>query len=199
MPETSPDQTYSLAAQFLIAMPNMLDPNFAGSLVFLCEHNERGAMGLVVNRPTDLTLDVLYQKIEIRIERELEVGQPVFYGGPVQTERGFVLHEPVEGDAAYSSSVRIGETLHLTTSKDVLEEMSHGAGPQRVIVTLGYAGWSTGQLESEIAANGWLTLDASPEIAATLIFDTPIEQRYAAAIKQLGFDPVMLMAQAGHA
>ncbi|WP_085315196.1 YqgE/AlgH family protein [Derxia lacustris] len=198
MPATTPDQTYSLAAQFLIAMPNMLDPNFAGSLVFLCEHNERGAMGLMVNRPTELTLDALYEKIEIELMREPVAGQPVFFGGPVQTERGFVLHEPVD-DSTYSSTVSIGSTLRLTTSKDVLEEMSHGAGPQRVLVTLGYAGWSTGQLENEIASNGWLTLEASPEVAATLIFDTPVEQRYAAAIKQLGFDPVMLTGEAGHA
>ncbi|WP_028310676.1 YqgE/AlgH family protein [Derxia gummosa] len=198
MPETTTDQTYSLAAQFLIAMPNMLDPNFAGSLVFLCEHNERGAMGLVVNRPTDLTLDTLYEKIELQIDRKTADDKPVFYGGPVQTERGFVLHEPV-AESDYSSSVSINDSLRLTTSKDVLEEMSHGAGPQRVLVTLGYAGWSTGQLESEIAANGWLTLEATPEVVARLLFDTPVEQRYATAMKQLGFDPMMLMSTPGHA
>lgn len=183
----------TFADTLLVAMPGMLDPHFAGSVVYICEHNDKGALGLVINRPTDLTLQTLFERIDLTLEIAPLANAPVFFGGPVQTERGFVLHEASEQD--YSSSVHVTERLRLTTSKDVLEAIAHGGGPKRLLVTLGYAGWSAGQLESEIAANGWLTVRADPSI----LFDTPAPERYAATVKLLGFDPVMLSGDAGHA
>lgn len=186
----------NLANQFLIAMPGMADDSFAGSVVYLCEHTEKGALGLVINKPTDLTLRKLFQKVELSLDEPALAEQPVFYGGPVQTERGFVLHEPLGGDSSpYSSTLAIPGGLEMTTSKDVLEAVSHGAGPKRMLVTLGYSGWGAGQLEEELGRNGWLTVDARPEI----IFDTPVDQRYQRALSLLGFDPRMLSSDAGHA
>ncbi|MBP6901777.1 MAG: YqgE/AlgH family protein [Burkholderiaceae bacterium] len=186
----------NLANQFLIAMPGMADDSFAGSVVYLCEHTDKGALGLVINKPTDLTLRKLFQKVELSLDEPALAEQPVFYGGPVQTERGFVLHEPLGGEASpYSSTLAIPGGLEMTTSKDVLEAVSHGAGPKRMLVTLGYSGWGAGQLEEELGRNGWLTVDAQPEI----IFDTPVEQRYQRALSLLGFDPRMLSSDAGHA
>jgi putative transcriptional regulator len=165
-------------------------------VVYLCEHSERGALGLVINRPIDINLKNLFDKVELNLDREELAVQPVFYGGPVQTERGFVLHEPRQADAAkYNSTLSVPGGLDMTTSKDVLEDLASGAGPKRVLVTLGYSGWSAGQLEDELGRNGWLTVDADPAI----IFDTPIEQRYERALSLLGFDPRMLSQEAGHA
>jgi putative transcriptional regulator len=187
----------NLTNQFLIAMPGMVDENFARTVVYLCEHNEKGALGLVINKPIDIKLKNLFEKVDLPLEREELAEQPVYFGGPVQTERGFVLHEAA-GDAPspYSSTLSIpGGGLEMTTSKDVLEALSNGAGPRRVLVTLGYSGWGAGQLEDEIGRNGWLTVDAQREI----IFDTPVEQRYDRALGLLGFDPLMLSQEAGHA
>lgn len=184
-----------LTNQFLIAMPGMADENFAGSVVYLCEHTDKGALGLVINKPIDITVANLFQKVELPLDRTELAGQPVFYGGPVQTERGFVLHErQVEGDR-YSSSLAIPGGLEMTTSKDVLEALSGGAGPKRLLITLGCSGWSAGQLEDELGRNGWLTVDADPAV----IFDTPVEQRYSRALALLGVDPRMLSQEAGHA
>jgi putative transcriptional regulator len=190
-------QQINLTNQFLIAMPGMGDGTFAGTVVYLCEHTEKGALGLVINKPIDITLKNLFEKVELSLEREDLVAAPVYFGGPVQTERGFVLHEPTGADAesGYNSSLKIEGGLEMTTSKDVLEALSHGAGPRKVLVTLGYSGWSPGQIEDEIARNGWLTVGAVPSI----IFDTPIEQRYERALLLLGIDPGMLMQEAGHA
>ena len=185
-----------LTNQCLIAMPGMADDNFAGSVVYLCEHSERGALGLVINKPIDIKLRNLFEKVELSLERADFAEQPVFFGGPVQTERGFVLHEKQgEGDSPYTSTMSIPGGLEMTTSKDVLEAMSNGAGPRRVLVTLGCSGWSAGQLEDEIGRNGWLTVSADPAV----IFDTPIEKRYERAVSLLGFDPRMLSQEAGHA
>lgn len=185
-----------LTNQFLIAMPGMGDDTFAGSVVYLCEHNERGALGLVINKPIDIKLKNLFEKVDLSLDREELAEQPVFFGGPVQTERGFVLHEKqAEETGVYSSTMSIPGGLEMTTSRDVLEAMSNGAGPKRVLVTLGYSGWTAGQLEEELARNGWLTVDADPKV----IFDTPIEQRYDRALSLLGFDPRMLSQEAGHA
>lgn len=198
----SSDSASNLTNQFLIAMPGMADDNFAGSVVYLCEHTERGALGLVINKPSDLKLGTLFEKVELTLDRAELAEQPVLIGGPVQTERGFVLHEPLaepagegEAPAHYNSSLRVPGGLEMTTSKDVLEALASGAGPRRVLVTLGYSGWSAGQLEDEIARNGWITVDAQPEV----IFDTPIEQRYDRALSLLGIDPRMLSSEAGHA
>ena len=185
-----------LTNKFLIAMPGMADDNFAGTVVYMCEHTERGALGLVINKPIDIKLRNLFEKVELSLERADFAEQPVFFGGPVQTERGFVLHEKQgEGDSPYTSTMSIPGGLEMTTSKDVLEAMSNGAGPRRVLVTLGCSGWSAGQLEDEIGRNGWLTVSADPAV----IFDTPIEKRYERAVSLLGFDPRMLSQEAGHA
>jgi putative transcriptional regulator len=192
-----PGQPINLTNQFLIAMPGMEDDNFSRAVVYLCEHTANGALGLVINRPTDITLKSLFAKVELTLDRDELAGQPVFFGGPVQTERGFVLHEKsgVQG-SLYTSTLSIpGGSLEMTTSKDVLEALANGAGPRRVLVTLGYSGWSAGQLEEEIGRNGWLTVDADPAV----IFDTPVAQRYQRALSLLGFDPLMLSQEAGHA
>jgi putative transcriptional regulator len=186
-----------LTNQFLIAMPGMADDTFAGAVVYLCEHTEKGALGLVINKPIDIKLKNLFEKVELSLDRSELAEQPVYFGGPVQTERGFVLHDKMggEGDHAYSSTMSVPGGLDMTTSKDVLEALSSGAGPKRVLVTLGYSGWSAGQLEDEIGRNGWLTVDADPIV----IFDTPIEKRYDRALSLLGIDPRMLSQEAGHA
>jgi putative transcriptional regulator len=184
-----------LTNQFLIAMPGMVDENFAGSVVYLCEHTDKGALGLVINKPIDITMKNLFEKVELPLDREELAAQPVFFGGPVQTERGFVLHDGGGEDSGYSSTLRIRGGLAMTTSKDVLEALSGGSGPKRVLVTLGCSGWSPGQLEDEMGRNGWLSVDADPDV----IFDTPVEQRYARALGLLGVDPRMLSPDAGHA
>ena len=183
--------------QFLIAMPGMLDDNFARTVVYMCEHTDKGALGLVINRPINITLKGLFDKIELSLGRQDLEDQPVYFGGPVQTERGFVLHDKIGmDDGPFNSTLRIaGGALEMTTSRDVLEAISSGAGPRRMLVTLGYSGWSAGQLEEEITRNGWLTVDADPAV----IFDTPVEQRYERALSLLGFDPLMLSQEAGHA
>jgi putative transcriptional regulator len=186
----------NLTNQFLIAMPGMADDTFSGTVVYLCEHSEKGALGLVINKPIDITLANLFEKVDLSLEGSDLAEQPVYFGGPVQTERGFVLHEPQANDAqAFSSTLQVPGGLEMTTSKDVLEAMSHGQGPRRVLITLGYSGWSAGQLEDEIGRNGWLTVDAQPEI----IFDTPVNERYDRALALLGIDPRMLSQEAGHA
>lgn len=182
-------------------MPGLEDEAFAKSVVYLCEHSARGALGLVINKPSDINLKSLFDKVELPLRRDDLVGIPVFHGGPVQTERGFVLHEAVyAGDAApsepvYASTMTIPGGLEMTTSKDVLEALSTGAGPRKVLVSLGYSAWGEGQLESELAENSWLTVDAD----ISVIFDTPIEQRYAKALSLLGLEAWMLSPDAGHA
>jgi putative transcriptional regulator len=200
-PEDSVTAGLSLANHFLIAMPSMLDPIFGGSVVYLCEHNDEGALGVIINKPTDMTMDVLFERIELELEiapdlQELD-RRPVMFGGPVQVERGFVLHSCGASHAisTFSSMMQVTDEIALTTSKDVLEAVASGHGPQRLLVTLGCAGWSAGQLEDEIARNGWLTVRADPAI----IFDLPIEERFSAAMHLLGFDPMMLAGDAGHA
>jgi putative transcriptional regulator len=191
---------FNLTNQFLIAMPGMENPTFAGSVIYLCEHTEKGALGLVINKPVDIKLKSLFEKVELSLTREDIAESPVYFGGPVQTERGFVLHERihVEGEqgSPYNSTLAIaGGELDMTTSKDVLEALAEGSGPKKLLVTLGYSGWGAGQLEDELGRNGWLTVNADPAI----IFDTPIEQRYERAVSLLGIDPRMLSQEAGHA
>jgi putative transcriptional regulator len=186
----------NLTNQFLIAMPGMADDTFAGAVVYLCEHTEKGALGLVINKPIDITLKNLFEKVELDLDSPALADQPVYFGGPVQTERGFVLHDnPGEAGSPYNSTLTIPGGLAMTTSKDVLEALSSGHGPKRLLVTLGYSGWGAGQLEDELGRNGWLTVDASPEI----IFDTPVEKRYERALSLLGIDLRMLSQEAGHA
>jgi len=185
-------QTINLTSHFLIAMPGMADPNFSRSLTFVCEHNERGALGLVVNRPTDVTLGTLLAQVEIDLgEDEALARQPVFFGGPVQLEHGFVLHRPV---GQWRSTLPVGE-IGLTTSRDILEAMARGDGPRERLVALGYAGWAAGQLEDEIRRNGWLTVAADVDV----IFRVPPEGRYDAALGALGVTTANLSEVAGHA
>ncbi|MGI4815315.1 MAG: YqgE/AlgH family protein [Janthinobacterium lividum] len=183
----------NLTNQFLIAMPNMADPTFSGTVVYLCDHTERGALGLVINRPTDIDLKSLFSRIELKLEIEPLLHLPVYFGGPVQTERGFVLHEA--GDHTYTSSMAVPGGLSMTTSKDVLEAVASGRGPEKFLLTLGHAGWGAGQLEEEISRNGWLTVQADPQI----VFDVPAEQRQEAALSLLGVSLSMLSGEAGHA
>jgi putative transcriptional regulator len=195
----------NLTHHFLIAMPGLDDEGFAKSVVYLCEHNERGALGLVINKPSDLKLKHLFNKVDLPLKRDDLLSTPVFQGGPVQTERGFVLHETMMGafsdgdlsseESVYASTMSIPGGLEMTTSRDVLEAISTGAGPRRVLVSLGYSSWGKGQLESELADNSWLTVAASVDV----IFDSPIEKRYDHALQLLGIESWMLSPVAGHA
>jgi putative transcriptional regulator len=172
-------------------MPAMSDPNFSRTLTFICEHNERGALGIVVNRPIDVTLAALFRQVEIEVPHSPLADQPVFFGGPVQFDHGFVLHRPV---GTWKSTLPVGE-IGLTTSRDILEAMASGEGPPEQLVALGYAGWAPGQLEDEILRNGWLTVHADTD----LIFNVPPEARYDAAMHALGVNAANLSEEAGHA
>jgi putative transcriptional regulator len=193
---TAPDAT-NFTHHFLIAMPGLQDEAFAKSVIYMCEHSERGALGLVINKPSDINLKKLFEKVELPLHREDLTQSPVFQGGPVQTERGFVLHESVMpgNESIYASTMTIPGGLEMTTSKDVLEALSTGYGPRKVFISLGYSSWGQGQLESEISDNSWLTVAADPAV----IFDTPVEQRYAKALMLLGLEAWMLSPEAGHA
>ena len=187
---------------FLIAMPGLEDEMFSKSVIYMCEHSERGALGLVINKPSDINLQKLFDKVELPLHRHDLTQAPVFQGGPVQTERGFVLHESIvmpesasPNESIYASTMTIPGGLEMTTSKDVLEALSTGYGPRKVFVSLGYSSWGKGQLESEISDNSWLTVAADPAV----IFDTPVEQRYAKALMLLGLEAWMLSPEAGHA
>ena len=177
---------------FLVAMPGMTDSNFGGAVVFLAEHSAKGALGLVINRPMELDLKSLFERIDLKLEIAPLGTSPVYFGGPVQTDRGFVLHQPL---GTWNSTVTVGDSLGLTSSKDVLEAVASGVGPSRLLVTLGYAGWAAGQLEHEIKQNAWLTVEARDQI----IFDLPAEERLVAAMGLLGIDFASLSDEAGHA
>jgi len=187
-----------LANQFLIAMPGMVDANFAGSVIYLFEHTEKGAMGLVVNKPTQVDLASLFDKIDLKLEIAPLLEQPVYFGGPVQVERGFVLHES-NPHLSYSSSLIIPGGLTMTTSKDVLESVAIGNGPRKFLMTLGYAGWGAGQLEEEITLNGWMNVPLSRDQMMEIIFNTPSGERYEKTMSHLGFDLSHLSGEAGHA
>jgi putative transcriptional regulator len=181
-----------LTHHFLIAMPNMADPNFSRTLTYICEHNEQGALGLVVNRPIDMNLATLFERVDLELRDRRLGALPVYYGGPVQSDRGFVLHQPV---GQWSSTLAVGDRVGLTTSRDILEALAGRTGPEKLLVTLGYAGWAAGQLEHEIKQNAWLTVEAREQI----IFDVPAEERLAAAMALLGIDFASLSDEAGHA
>ncbi len=187
----------NLTHHFLIAMPSLHDEVFGRSVVYLCEHSERGALGLVINKPADILVRHLFDKVELPLNRADVADLPVFQGGPVQTERGFVLHEPLgtADESVYAATLVIPGGLEMTTSRDVLEAISGGHGPRKVFVSLGYSSWGEGQLESEIAENSWLTVAADP----VLIFDTPVERRYDAALALLGLQSWMISPDVGHA
>ena len=191
------DQTpTNFTNHFLIAMPGLEDEGFSKSVVYMCEHTERGALGLVINKPSDINLKKLFDKVELPLDRSDLSDAPVFQGCPVQTERGFVLHESMMPglESVYASTMSIPGGLEMTTSKDVLEALSTGAGPRKVFVSLGYSAWGEGQLESEISDNSWLTVAADIDV----IFDTPVAERYDRAMGLLGLQSWMLSPDAGH-
>jgi len=191
----------NLTNHFLIAMPGLEDAIFSKSVVYVCEHTPHGALGLVINKPSELKMEALFGKIDLPLRRQDLTQQPVFQGGPVQTERGFVLHEPVflesekPEQSLYASTLSIPGGLEMTTSKDVLEALATGSGPRRVLVSLGYSAWGEGQLETELGENSWLTVDADQAI----IFDTPVKERYDKALGLLGLQAWMISSQVGHA
>lgn len=183
---------FNLTHHFLIAMPSMQEGIFAGTITYICEHNENGALGIVVNRPTTLTLDDMFNQINIPMHQPAVGKMPVYFGGPVQTERGFVLHDT---PGNWQSTMHINDRIALTTSKDILEAVGQGTGPRNLIISLGYAGWDQGQLEHEVTENAWLTVPASEHI----LFDLPSEERLPAAMALLGVDYLSLAEGAGHA
>ena len=185
------DTTY-LTGQLLIAMPSMMDPNFYRTVTYVCEHNEHGALGLVINRPLDFDLAEVFDQLSLNKTDDELANTPILRGGPVELERGFVIHDSA---AEWESTTSVGDAIQVTTSQDILSAMAAGNGPKRAIVVLGYAGWGAGQLENEIVENAWLSAPGSPHI----VFDTPYEQRWEEAAGLLGVDLATMSTDAGHA
>lgn len=185
------EPTY-LSNQFLIAMPTLADPNFFQTVTYISEHNVSGALGLVINRPLDLSLGQLLEHLQIATDRSDLASLPVYQGGPVQPEQGFVLHSPV---GRWGATLRVTERIGITTSRDILQAVARGEGPEQILVTLGYAGWGPGQLEQELADNAWLFGPADSGI----LFQTPSDRRWQAAAALMGIDLTLLSAHVGHA
>ena len=184
--------TSYLTNHFLIAMPAMKDPNFEQTVTYICQHNHEGALGIVINRTIDLTVGDVLSQMNIEGQASNKSNAPVHYGGPVQIERGFILHEDI---GEWDSTLKISALTGLTTSRDILEAMANNSGPRRALLALGYAGWGAGQLEREISENAWLNWPADNE----LIFSTPVEERWSKAAGLLGVDLSLLSTDAGHA
>ena len=190
-------ENVNLTGHLLIAMPGMTDPFFSKSVTFICTHNQDGAMGVMINRPTDLSYETLFEKIKVELAQSELADNTVLYGGPVQPERGFVLHE-LSGE--WDSTLSIAENTALTTSKDILESVAMGTGPKKMLLALGYAGWTAGQLEQEIAANSWLSVQAKDgETLHKILFECKAEDKLNASLALLGVNPAMLSDVAGHA
>ena len=185
------NQATYLNNQFIIAMPGLADPNFFHTVTYLCQHNEEGALGIVINRSAEMKLGEIFKQMNIRVTSTCAAETPVFAGGPVQQERGFVLHTPGGG---WDATLVVSDSISLTTSRDVIEAIAAGKGPERYLVALGYAGWGEGQLEQEILANAWLNTPCSSNV----LFDTPINMRWRAAAGQIGVDINQLTTPAGH-
>lgn len=185
------DSTY-LNNQFLIAMPSLFDPHFFHTVTYLCQHNQEGALGIVINRPTGMKLKDIFEQMNIKSELDDVLNAPIFAGGPVQQERGFVIHSPCERH--WDSSIATAENINLTSSRDILEAIAKGEGPKHYLIALGYAGWGSGQLEKEMVENAWLNTPCGEAI----LYETPINQRWNAAASQLGIDINRLTAPAGH-
>ena len=186
-----PSQDF-LTNQFLVAMPGLEDPNFRECVTFICEHNAEGALGIIINRPMNVVLEDVLKQLSLKAEDPDTGASPVYLGGPVQTQRGFVIHEPL---GQWEATLKVSESLGVTTSRDVLEAVAAGKGPGRCFVALGYAGWTAGQLEEEMKSNSWLSTPADSRI----IFDTPVELRWQAAARLIGVDLSLLSGDAGHA
>lgn len=185
-------QTIDLTGHFLIAMPSMEDERFSRTLTYICEHNEQGALGIIVNRPLDIDMTDLFKQIDVPLTYSDIAADRLYFGGPVDAGRGFVLHQPV-GD--WQATLAVHDGVGLTTSKDILEALGEGHGPARLMVSLGYAGWDAGQLESEMAQNAWLSVAADTHV----LFDLPADERLLAAMHLLGVDYASLSEEAGHA
>ena len=181
-----------LTDHFLIAMPGLMDENFNQAVTYICEHNDNGTFGIIINRESTVTLDDVMQQMKIPYLPENSDIKTVYNGGPVQTNRGFILHRPTGN---WDSSLVITDTVALTTSRDILESIADNQGPEDNIIALGYAGWAPGQLEQELAANAWLSCPAEQQI----IFNTPIEERWQAAARLIGIDLQLMSNDAGHA
>jgi len=186
------EQTNTLAGHLLVAMPGMADPNFHHSVTYVCEHGEQGALGLVINQPMNMAMGEVLDQLSLSTDAETLRGQPVLRGGPVQAERGFVLHDTGRD---WEATTEVEHSIFITTSQDILSDLAAGRGPERALMALGYAGWGPGQLEAEILQNAWLTVPASPD----LVFDTPYHQRWEAAAESIGVDVASLSLHAGNA
>ncbi len=186
------DHQDSLNNQLLIAMPGMADPNFNSTVTLVCEHNAEGALGIVINRPMNLNVGGLLEQLSLDQADQSVASSPVLDGGPVGRERGFVLHNP---QGTFESSVEVSSDIQLTLSRDVLDAMAAGSGPEKSLVALGYAGWEPGQLEQEMLHNTWLSVPANPEI----IFDVPFTERWGVASEVIGVDISQISPDAGHA
>jgi putative transcriptional regulator len=186
------DSSSLLTNQLLIAMPGMADPNFSTTVTLICEHNDDGALGIIINRPLNLKLSGLFDQLAVEDADPEAAGNPVMSGGPVGTERGFVLHGK---DHSFENTLAVSNDIQLTLSRDVIDAMAVGDGPQKSLVAIGYAGWEPGQIEAEMLANSWLNVTATPE----LVFDTPFEERWDSAARLLGVDIASISPDAGHA
>ncbi|MBA3695508.1 MAG: YqgE/AlgH family protein [Methylotenera sp.] len=193
-------ENINLTGHLLIAMPALTDPYFSKSVTFICAHNQDGAMGVVINRHTDITYNALFEKINVELLDSSIANQPVLYGGPVQPERGFVLHPATQLKNDWDSSITIAENTALTTSKDILEAVALGEGPEKMLLTLGYAGWTPGQLEQEIAQNAWLSVEPKDvDSLNSILYEMQHEKRLDATMALLGINFAMLSDEAGHA
>jgi len=181
-----------LTNQFLVAMPAMADANFSQTVTFIWEHNTDGALGIIINRPLQMRLVDVFEQLKMPMSPGVNGVQPVLQGGPVQTDRGFVVHH-IGGQ--WEHSRKVSSRIQVTTSPDILDAMARGEGPATAIVALGYAGWGAGQLESELAQNAWLTVPCDERI----LFDIPYEKRWQAAGRLLGVDVATISPHAGHA
>jgi len=187
------NETHTLAGSLLVAMPGLADPNFEHSVTYICEHSETGTLGIVINKPMNMDVGEVLEQLSLETEEAKELAaQPVMRGGPVQAERGFVLHE---SDREWDATMEVGHSIFVTTSQDILSDVAAGKGPERILMALGYAGWGAGQLEQEIRQNAWLTVPASVDI----VFDTPYQERWKAAANSIGIDPANLSFSAGNA
>ena len=182
----------NLTDHFLIAMPNLMDGNFFHSVTYICEHDDNGSLGITINKPSNIVLAEVLQQMDLEPINESIANQMIYLGGPVLPERGFLLHMPI---GHWDSSLQVNDDIAITTSRDILEAIAHGEGPEKVIITLGYAGWGPGQLEHELSENAWLSCPANKDI----IFNTPIEKRWNAAASLLGIDLQLLSSDSGHA
>lgn len=183
----------SLKHHFLLAMPHMEDAHFASSLVYLCDHDDNGCMGVIVNRPLEITLDALFDQLSLGGERSLHRNAPVYYGGPMHKDRGFILHRG--NSQEWDSSIQVNDDIALTTSMDILQALANNSGPEHFLICLGCAGWDVGQLENELKENTWLTVDAAPSV----LFETPPAERLSAAAGILGVDLNLMTRDVGHA